>query len=108
MLFQQVAEAANRGLVRHRLLAQIDADKLPHRGRFIERFFNRRIYKMAEVAGLLRGGWDRFDRRLSQISVIQVDAYQEKCAVLPVIQLWQYNRTAKKTLIKFRMCNQLG
>jgi len=30
-------------LVGHRLAAQIDADKLPHGARVVQRFFNRRI-----------------------------------------------------------------
>ena len=32
---EQVAEAAHRGLVRHRLAAEIDADKNPHRRRIV-------------------------------------------------------------------------
>ena len=42
VLLQQVAELANRGLVRHRLTAEIDAGKLPHRSRVIQRLLHRR------------------------------------------------------------------
>src|SRR6516164_4615138 len=43
MLFQQMAEAAHCRLVRHRLAAEIDADKIAHRHRIVERLFHRRV-----------------------------------------------------------------
>ncbi len=43
VLFQQVAKLAHRGLVRHRLLPQIDAHKLPQHRRVVQRLFHRRI-----------------------------------------------------------------
>jgi hypothetical protein len=43
VLLQQMPEAANRGLVRHRLAAQVDADEAAHRRRIIERFLDRRV-----------------------------------------------------------------
>jgi hypothetical protein len=39
MLFEQVAEAAHRRLIRHRLAPEIDPDKTPHRQRIVERLF---------------------------------------------------------------------
>jgi hypothetical protein len=36
MLFEQVAEAAHRRLVRHRLAPEIDPDKTPHRLRIVK------------------------------------------------------------------------
>src|SRR6516165_5296852 len=43
VLFEQMAEATHRGLVRHRFATQIDADKTPHRQRIIERLLHRRV-----------------------------------------------------------------
>ena len=40
VLLQQVAELANRGLVRHWLTAEIDTGKLPHRSRVIQRLLH--------------------------------------------------------------------
>jgi hypothetical protein len=38
-----MAEAAHRGLVGHRLAAEIDAGKTPHRQRIVERLLHRRV-----------------------------------------------------------------
>ena len=43
VLVEQVAEAAHRSLVRHRLTSEIDPDKTPHRLRIVERLFPRRV-----------------------------------------------------------------
>src|SRR6516164_7123517 len=40
---QQMAEAAHRGLVRHWLAAEINADEIAHRQRIVECLFHRRI-----------------------------------------------------------------
>jgi hypothetical protein len=40
---EQVAEAAHRRLVRHRLAAEVDPDKAPHRRRIVERLLDRRV-----------------------------------------------------------------
>src|SRR5260370_32329359 len=40
VLFQQVAELAHRGLVRHRLAAQIDAHELPPHPGVVQRLFH--------------------------------------------------------------------
>jgi hypothetical protein len=41
--FEQVAKAAYRRLVRHRLAAEIGADETAHRQRIVERLFHRRV-----------------------------------------------------------------
>src|SRR5207253_5211329 len=43
VFFQQVPELAHRGLVRHRLTAQINAHELPHHPRVVQRLFYRRV-----------------------------------------------------------------
>jgi hypothetical protein len=40
VLLQQMAKLAHRGLIRHRLPPQIDAHKLPHPHRIVQRFFH--------------------------------------------------------------------
>src|SRR5262249_51909929 len=44
--FQQMAEAAHRRLVGHRLAAEIDADKTAHRQRIVERLLHRRVRQL--------------------------------------------------------------
>lgn len=44
-----MAELANGGLIRHRLAAQIDADKPSHRARVVHRLFHRRIGEVEPV-----------------------------------------------------------
>ena len=46
---QQMAELADRRLVRHRLAAQVDADELAHRTRIVQRFLDRRIGQVEAV-----------------------------------------------------------
>jgi len=41
--FEQMAEAAHRGLVGHRLAAEIDPDKTAHRPRIVKRLFHCRV-----------------------------------------------------------------
>src|SRR5215471_2451484 len=78
VLFEQMAEAAHRRLIRHRLAAEVDANKTPHRPRIVKRFFHRRVRQIepllqkvdpqhsfhpdrrAAIAGL---GIKRFDQR---------------------------------------------
>src|SRR6516162_4232981 len=43
VLFEQMAEAAYRGLVGHRLAAEVDPDKPPHRRRIVKRLLHRRV-----------------------------------------------------------------
>jgi hypothetical protein len=43
VLLQQVAELTHRGLIRYRLAPQINAYKLPHHQRVVQRFFPRRV-----------------------------------------------------------------
>src|SRR5215469_14742608 len=43
VLLEQMAEAAHRRLVRHRLAAEIDADQIAHGPRIVERLFRRRV-----------------------------------------------------------------
>jgi len=43
VLLEQMAEAAHRGLVRHRLASEVDANKPPHRHRIVERLFHCRV-----------------------------------------------------------------
>jgi hypothetical protein len=43
VLLEQVAEAAHRRLVGHRLAAEVDADKTPHRQRIVKRLLHRRV-----------------------------------------------------------------
>ncbi len=40
LAFQQMAEIADRGLVGHRLVPEINADETPHRMGVVERFFS--------------------------------------------------------------------
>jgi hypothetical protein len=47
--FQQVAEAARRGLVRHRLVTEIGSDKAVHRLRIVQRLFHRRVRQVEPV-----------------------------------------------------------
>ena len=46
---QQMAEAAHRGLVRHRLAAQINADEIAHGQRIVECLFHRRVRQVEPV-----------------------------------------------------------
>jgi hypothetical protein len=41
--FEQMAETAHRGFVKHRLAAEIDPDKTADRHRIVERLFHRRV-----------------------------------------------------------------
>src|SRR6266436_2092869 len=43
VLLEQMAEAAHRRLIRHRFAAEIDADKIAHCPRIVERLFHRRV-----------------------------------------------------------------
>src|SRR5690348_3251750 len=49
MLFEQVAEAAHRRLIRHWLMAKVDADKTSHRLRIVQRLFDRRVRQIEPV-----------------------------------------------------------
>src|SRR5215472_7205209 len=46
---EQVAESTHRGLIRHRLAAEVDADKTPHRLRIVKRLFDRRVRQIEPV-----------------------------------------------------------
>jgi hypothetical protein len=46
VLFKQMAEPAHRGLVGHRLAAEVDPDKTPHRLRIVERLLHRRVWQV--------------------------------------------------------------
>jgi hypothetical protein len=43
MRLEQMAEPTHRRLVRHRLAAEVDANKMPHRPRIVERLFHCRV-----------------------------------------------------------------
>jgi hypothetical protein len=43
VLLEQVAKAAHRRLIGHRLTAEVDASKTPHRLRIVKRLFDRWI-----------------------------------------------------------------
>ena len=75
--FEQMAEATHRGLVRHPLAAEIDADKTAHRRRIIERLLYRRVRQIEPLlqevdaqhpldpnrrAAIARLGIDRLDQ----------------------------------------------
>ena len=49
VLLQQVAKLADGGFVGHRLTPQINARKLAHRHRFVQRLFHRRIREIEPV-----------------------------------------------------------
>jgi hypothetical protein len=51
VLLEQMAKAAHCCLIRHRFAAEIDADKIAHRRRIIERLLDRRV---RQVEPLLR------------------------------------------------------
>jgi len=49
MRLEQVAEAAHRRLVRHRLAAKIDRDKAAHRRRIVQRLLHHRARQIEPV-----------------------------------------------------------
>jgi hypothetical protein len=49
VLLEPMAELAHRGLVRHRLAPEIDADERPHRRRVVQRFFHGRVGEIEPV-----------------------------------------------------------
>jgi hypothetical protein len=49
VLFQEVTELTDRGLVRNPLAAKIDADESPHRVAIVERLFDARIAQIEPV-----------------------------------------------------------
>ena len=50
MPLKQVEELAERGLVRHRLAAQVDAHESAHRERAIQRFFYPRVQQIEPLS----------------------------------------------------------
>ena len=77
MLFQQMTEAAHCRLVRHRLAAEIDADKIANGCQIIDRFLHRRVRQVEPLlqeidaqhpldpdrrAAIARLGVDRLDK----------------------------------------------
>jgi hypothetical protein len=49
MRLEQMAEPAHRRLVRHRLTAKVDANKMPHRLRIVERLLDCRVGQIEPV-----------------------------------------------------------
>src|SRR5262245_28373618 len=105
MLLEQMAEAAHRRFVGHRLAAEIDPDKTPHRRRIVERLFDRRVRQVEPLlqeidaqhpldtdrrTTIARFGIKRFDQRAQRRPRHNAPSQPE---TQPVASSWRSART---------------
>src|SRR5438067_5060194 len=104
--FEQMTEAAHRRLVGHRFAAEVDADKMPHGRRIIERLFHRRVRQIGTTAAGNRyaasarprpaGGhcpaWDRIARS-ARTAPTTAQCAPSRQEILPAASFWRSAQT---------------
>jgi hypothetical protein len=77
VFLEQVAEAAHRRLVRHRLAAKVDANKTPHRRRIVQRLFHRRIRQIEPVLQEIDAQHPLDPDRRAAIARLRIDRFDQ-------------------------------
>src|SRR5215469_17691768 len=90
-----MAEAAHRRLVRHRLAAQIDADKTAHRRRIVERLLHRRVRQVEPLLQEVDAQHPLGPNRRAAIARLGIDRLDQPAQLRPrnhPLHLGQKNR----------------
>jgi hypothetical protein len=83
LLFQQMPKLADRRLIRHRLLAQVDADKGAHRRRVVQRLFHGRVGQVEPVLQEVHAEHSLHADRRPAIAGLRVNRFDARTQLAP-------------------------
>lgn len=105
---QQMAKLAESGFIRHRLLSQINARKLAHRHRVIQRFFHRRILEIKPVLQAVDSNYPLQINRPTAVTGSGIHRRHQRAKPAPrnqPLHLRQKRRPPRRFCVAFESCS---
>ena len=111
VLFQQVAEFADRGFVRHRLAAQIDASEPTHRKRLVQRLLHPGVGQVKPLLQEIDPQHTLHTHRRAAVAGFGVDRGDQRTQILPwhnLLHLGQERRPPRRFAEPFEANTRQG
>ena len=105
VLFQQMAELADRRLVRHRLSPQVNAHELPHHHRVIQGLFHRRVRQVEPLLQKVNAQHPLHAHRRTAVARLRIMRLNQRTQLWPwhhQLHLFQKQRTPRLLRISLK------